>query len=99
MKYLDYKKYADLDAYVKVFYAIIRANGETFKEYIINTFSYKLKEMAPDWCHNYMSKFLDCTFFELTQMFYKCHWKTQNDEHIYMGLKDIKQGETKQVEK
>ncbi len=98
MKYLDYKKYADLDAYVKVFYVVIRANGETFKEYIINAFNYTLKEMASDCYHNYTSKFLDCTFFELTQMFYKCHWKIQNDEHIYMGFKNIKQGEIKQVE-
>jgi hypothetical protein len=62
LKYLDYKKCVDLNAYVKVFYAIIRKNGETFKEYIINVFSYTLKEMASNWCHNYMSKFLACTF-------------------------------------
>jgi hypothetical protein len=95
LKYLDYKKDVDLDAYVRVFYATIRANGETFEEYIINAFSYTLREMASNWCHNYMSKYLNCIFFELTQMFYKCHWKTLNVEHIYMGLKNINQGETK----
>ncbi len=43
LKYLDYKKDAHLDAHVKVFQTIIKAKGETSKEYIINTFSYTLK--------------------------------------------------------
>jgi hypothetical protein len=47
-----------------------------------------LKNTTSDWCHNYMSKFLDYTFSELTPAFYKCHWKTQNDKQIYMELKN-----------
>jgi len=63
MKYLDYKEDVDLNAHVKVFQAVIRANGKTFEEYIINAFSYTLRETTSDWCHNYMSKFLDYTFW------------------------------------
>jgi hypothetical protein len=44
-----------------------------------------------------MSKFLDHTFSELTQAFCKHHQKTQNDEQIYMELKNMKQEETKRV--
>ncbi len=87
LKYLDYKKDLDLDVCVRVFYETVRTNGETSMEYIINAFNYTLKEMASDWCHNYMSNFLDYIFFELTQMFYKCHWKIHNDKHIYMAFK------------
>jgi hypothetical protein len=45
-----------------------------------------------------MSYFLDYNFSELTQAFCKCYCKTQNDEQIYMELKNIKQGETKWIE-
>jgi hypothetical protein len=45
-----------------------------------------------------MLEFLDYMFFKLTQTFHKCHRKTQNDGQIYMEFKNIKQGETEQVE-
>jgi hypothetical protein len=45
-----------------------------------------------------MSEFLDCTFLELTQAFCKCHQKNQNDEQIYMELKNMKQEEIERVE-
>jgi hypothetical protein len=45
-----------------------------------------------------MSKFPNFTFSELTQAFYKRHRKTQNDEQIYMELKNMKQKETKRVD-
>jgi hypothetical protein len=45
-----------------------------------------------------MSKFPYCTFSELTHAFCKCHQKIQNDEQIYMELKNMKQEETKRVE-
>jgi hypothetical protein len=38
-----------------------------------------------------MLEFLDCIFLELTQAFCKRHQKTQNDEQIYMELKNMKQ--------
>jgi hypothetical protein len=45
-----------------------------------------------------MSKFPNCIFLELTHAFCKRHWKTQNDEQIYMELKDMKHEETQRVE-
>jgi len=45
-----------------------------------------------------MSKFLDCTFSELTHAFCKHHQKILNDEKIYMELKNLKQDEIKRVE-
>jgi hypothetical protein len=59
LEYPNYKKDANPDAHVKVFQKIIRAKGETLEEYIINTFSYTLKEMTSNWCHNYMLELLD----------------------------------------
>ncbi len=65
-KYPNFKKNVDPDVHVKVFNSTIKANVETFEEYIINAFSYMLRDTTSDWCHNYMSKFLDCIFLELT---------------------------------
>jgi hypothetical protein len=76
LKYPSFKKDDDLDAHVKILNFAIKANAKTFKEYIITVFNYMLKDTALDWCHNYMLEFPDYTFLELTQTFYKCHWKT-----------------------
>lgn len=45
-----------------------------------------------------MLEFLDCSFYELIEVYCKLHHKTQNDEHIYMEFKNIKHGEIEQVE-
>jgi hypothetical protein len=45
-----------------------------------------------------MLEFLNCIFLELTQAFCKRHHKTQNDEQIYMELKNMKQEEIERVE-
>lgn len=52
LKYPNYKKDVDPNARVKLFQAIVRENGKTFKDYIINAFNYTLRKMASDWCHN-----------------------------------------------
>jgi hypothetical protein len=52
LKYLDFKKDVDLDAHVKVFNSAIKANAKSSEEYIINVFSYMLRDMASKWCHN-----------------------------------------------
>jgi len=44
-KCLHFKKDFDLDVHVKIFNSIVKVNVETFKEYIINAFSYMLKYM------------------------------------------------------
>jgi hypothetical protein len=48
LKYLDFKKYVDLDAHVRMFNFVVKANVETFEDYIINMFGYMLKNMASD---------------------------------------------------
>lgn len=58
-KYPDYKKDAYLDVHVKIFHAIVRANGNTYEKHIINVFSYTLRKMTLYWCHDYISDRLD----------------------------------------
>jgi len=77
---------------------VVKANAKTFEEYIINAFSYMLKDTTLDMCHNYMSKFLDYTFLKLTHAFCKRHQEIQNDKQIYMELKNMKYEETERVE-
>ncbi len=89
-KCLDFFLNDDLNVHVKVFNFAVKVNTETFEEYIINFFSYMLRDMASGWCHNYMLKFPTYIFLKLTQTFCKCHQKTQNDEQIYMELKNVK---------
>ncbi len=98
LKYPNFKKDVNPYAHVKIFNSIIKSNAKTSKEYIINVLSYTLKDTASDLCHNYMSKFPNYIFKELTQAFCKCHRKIQNDKQIYMELKNMKQEETKRVE-
>jgi hypothetical protein len=98
LNYPDFKKDDDLNLHVTVFNFVVKANAENSKEYIINVFSYMLKDTPLDWFHNYMLKFLNCTFSKLTQAFCKCHRNIQNDEQMYMELKNMKQEETKRVE-
>jgi hypothetical protein len=97
-KYPDFKKDVDPNVPVGMFNFAIKANAKISEDYIINAFSYRLKDTTSDSCHNYMSKFLDCTFSKLTQAFCKCHWKIQNDKQIYMELKNMKQEENERVE-
>ncbi len=40
LKHPNYQKNANPNVHVKVFQAAIKANGETFEEYIINAFNY-----------------------------------------------------------
>jgi hypothetical protein len=58
-KYPDYKKDAYLDVHVKIFHAIVRANGNTYEKHIINVFSYTLRKMTLYWCHDYILDRLD----------------------------------------
>jgi hypothetical protein len=76
LKYLDLKKDVDANAHGRVFNFAMKANVETFEKYIINAFSYTLRDTTSNWCHNYVLKFHDCTFSEFTQAFCKRHRKT-----------------------
>ncbi len=64
-KYPNFKKY-DPNVHVKMFNFAVKANIKTFEEYITNAFSYTLRDMTLDWCHNYMLQFPNCTFSKLT---------------------------------
>jgi hypothetical protein len=46
LKYLDLKKDVDPNVHVKVFNSTIKANVKNSKEYIINAFSYMLRDMT-----------------------------------------------------
>jgi hypothetical protein len=48
LKYLNFKKDIDLDVHVKMFNSIVKTNVETFEKYIINAFSYILRNIALD---------------------------------------------------
>jgi len=41
-KYPNFKKDVDIDVHVKMFNYVVKANVETYKEYIINAFNYTL---------------------------------------------------------
>jgi hypothetical protein len=46
LKYIDFKKDVDPNVHVKMFNSMVKANVKTFEEYIINAFSYTLRNMA-----------------------------------------------------
>ncbi len=75
-KYPDFRKEVDLNAHVRMFNFIVKENPIFFKEYINNVFSYMLRDITLDWCHNYMSKFPNYMFLEFTHAFCKCDRKT-----------------------
>jgi len=77
-KYPDFKKDVDLDVHVKVFNSIVKVNVKTSEKFIINVFSYTLRDITSDWCHNNMLEFHD-SISKFTQSFCKCHRKTEND--------------------
>ncbi len=47
-KYPNFKKVVNLDAHVKLFNSIIKVNAKTFEMYIINAFSYTLRDTTLD---------------------------------------------------
>jgi len=73
LKYHNFKKRVNPYAHVRMFNFVVKANVKTFEEYIVNAFSYMLKDTTSDWCHNNMLEFLYYTFLELTHAFCKCH--------------------------
>ncbi len=50
LNYLEYAKDFDPNAHVRVFKAIIRANGETKDVEIVNLFNFTLKDIVSDSC-------------------------------------------------
>jgi hypothetical protein len=68
-KYPDFKKDVDPDVHIKVFNFAVKENAKTSKIYIINAFSYMLRNTTSIWYHNYMSKFLNYIFWSLHKHF------------------------------
>jgi hypothetical protein len=46
LKYPNFKIDVDPDVHVRVFNFVVKANVETFEEYIINAFNYTLRDMT-----------------------------------------------------
>ncbi len=61
-------------------------------------FSFTLKDIVFDWCNNYMGDYLNCTFVELQLAFHYRFGIIQNDEQIYLQLKNMKHEENEKVE-
>jgi hypothetical protein len=59
-----YVKDSNLDAHVKVFKAIIKANSEIDDAKIIHLLSFTLRDIVFDWCNNYMGDYPNCTFIK-----------------------------------
>ncbi len=74
LQYPNFEKNVDPNAHVKLFSFVVKINVKISEEYIVNTFSYMVRDTASKWCRNYMSKFPNYSFSELTQAFCKCHW-------------------------
>jgi hypothetical protein len=51
-----------------------------------------------DWCNNYLGNYLDCIFVELKLVFCKRYRKVQNDEQVYLYLKNMKHEKNERVE-
>jgi hypothetical protein len=90
LNYLEYKKNFDLDVHVWIFKATIKANGEMVDEEIANLFNFTLRDNTSNSCNNYMRDNPNCRFADLEQAFYRCYWIVQNDEHVYLLLKNLK---------
>jgi hypothetical protein len=73
----------DTNAHVRVFKVVIKENGETNDEKIVNLFSFTLKDTMSNWCKN-TGDYLDCIFAKLQLAFCKRFKKVHNDEQVYM---------------
>jgi hypothetical protein len=84
--------------HVRIFKATIITNGETKDVKIINLFSFTLKDIVFDWCNNYMGDYLDCIFAKLQLVFCKKFKTLQNDEQVYLKLKNMQHEKNERVE-
>jgi len=98
LNYTKYVKNFDLNARVKVFKATIRVNGKIEYAKIVNMFSFTFRDFVFDWCNNYMGDYPNCTFAKLQLTFCKQFRTFQNDEQVYLQLKNMKQKKNEKVE-
>lgn len=90
-QYLTYVKDINLDAHIRVFKKVIKANGETMQANIINLFGFTLRDNILEWGENFVQNHPNCTVNELEQTFYKHFQTMKNDKEIYMSLRNLQQ--------
>ncbi len=81
-----------------MFRKAIQANGEKQDVNIMNLFCFTLMDAILERGKNFMQSHVGCTFFELEVAFYKQYHTVQNNEHVYMAFRVIKQGNDEKVE-
>ncbi len=91
LQYPTYVTDTNLNVHNKVFKKAIKANGETMETDIINLFGFTLLNNILEWGENFVQDHSNCTFEELEQAFYKCFQIVNNDEEIYMQLRNLQQ--------
>jgi hypothetical protein len=72
----------------------LKVNCETIDEEIAIFFNFTLRDNTSNLCNNYMRDNPNCRFAYLEQAFCKCYWIVQNDEHVYLQLKNLKHEST-----
>jgi integrase len=77
----------------------IQANGEIKVVEIVNLFEFTLHYIILKWCNNYLNNYLGVKFEKLAKTLCKWFKKVQNDEHVYMWLKNLQQVINEQIEK
>ncbi len=75
-------------------YAIIKANSEMVDEKIVNQFNFTLKDNAFDWCNNYVQDHPNYRSTNLEQAFCRHYRTMQNDEQVYLKLKNLRREST-----
>jgi alkylhydroperoxidase/carboxymuconolactone decarboxylase family protein YurZ len=91
-------KNIDPSTHVRFFKKVIRANEKIMEVDIINLFGFTLRYDILEWGKKFVHDHLNCTFEELEQTFCKHFQTMENDEKIYMQLKNLHQKVSKWVE-
>ncbi len=67
-------------------------------EKIVNQFNFTLKDNTFDQCNNYIQDHPNYRFVDLEQAFCKRYQSMQNDELVYLKLKNLKRKSIERVE-
>jgi hypothetical protein len=64
-QYPTYVKDINLDAHIRFFKKVIKANAKTMEEYIINLFGFTLRDNILEWGENFVQNHLNYIINEL----------------------------------
>ncbi len=81
-----------------MFWKAIQANGEERDADIVNLFCFTLRDAILEWSKKIMQSHSGYIFLELGAAFCKQYHTIQNNEHVYMAFRVIKQGNDEKVE-